>query len=207
VRMVVLFSGGPDSLLAALIACDEYNPEEIILATYDNGVLIGVEKAGINYSQVKRATDAEVEWRIFDIHGPFHRWGLRGLERRILRFGWNPVCLDCKFCMLFHALEKLEPDVIVTGDRESRKYPEQTPGAKAFWKEMCGEYDCEYFTPLWDWKKRDVYEELARRRVSVRGSEPKCMLAGSWKKPVSEEKVERYLEGLRKRLLGLRSTP
>jgi diphthamide synthase (EF-2-diphthine--ammonia ligase) len=203
-RVVVLFSGGPDSVLSALLAWEELRPDHMLLATYDNGVLLNVEKARLNYAQVRRRVECDLEWRVFDVHGLFHRWGLRGLERRILRFGWNPVCLDCKFCMLYHALERLDPDVIVTGDRRSRDYPEQTPAAKEFWEEMCGEYGVEYRTPVWGLEKREVYEGLVERRVSVRGSEPKCMLAGSWKQPVDEEKVERYLEGLRKRLRGLR---
>ncbi len=205
-RAVVLFSGGPDSTLAALLAYEELEPDEMLLVTCDNGVLVNVKKAGINTAQVSRRVGCEVEWRVLDVHRNFHRWGLRGLEGRILRFGWNPVCLDCKFCMLYGVLTEFEPDVVVTGDRESDYLPEQTPKAKRFWEYMCREMGSQYFTPVWDMDKEEVYEGLIERRTSVRGAEPKCMLAGSWSRP-DQDDVERYLEGLRKRLEGLTRTP
>lgn len=186
-KAILLFSGGYDTLLATSYLVEK--GFEVLLVTFDNGALRGLDTVEYSYKRLKtlfgdRVTFLGVEsivgtWRQFLI--PYM------LKRDIFdgrRYNFLPIeyfCITCRISMYIHAIaEGLLQGVsyLAEGARLSQGYPEQDKEVLERIRKFVEGYGLKLLLPVFNVSSKEmVKEELALRGIIPKTREPYCILS------------------------------
>ena len=184
--VVLLFSGGRDSTLAAaLLACQGYR---LHLLTFDNGALINDELTDLRYREFEaRFPGAVVSRQKMPSFGLFKNIALVTLEDDVRRFHTNLICMGCKMAMhtlsLIYCLEN-RIRLIADGYTGYQKdWVEQMPAAI---RRFHQEYGVRYINPVYDFtSKEHVKSKLFDLGLSPKPLEGACLFGGTFSVPNS----------------------
>jgi 7-cyano-7-deazaguanine synthase in queuosine biosynthesis len=178
-EVALMFSGGIDSLLAAVLLAKEY--DKVHLLTFKKGYLeFGLENSRANVERLKALCgEDKFVHRIVNIKPLVRRFSIRTIVPDRFRYGTEVVwCVACRTTMNAAALlYALENNLAAISDGSNR---EQIPGEKHLTgtaenypsvvsqlKDFARSYGVEFVTPVYDFGDR----EERRRKLSELGFE------------------------------------
>ena len=200
-KVLVLFSGGLDSVLATCKIVEE--GYKAILVYYDNGCGAGSEN-------VKKTADRVIErygsecvefWGIGMTVGYFlalrHIYmneTVENLAQKYPNLIYNQVnCLACRTSMYIYSIlicKKIGIKKIAEGARIDQLFAIEQEVMLNEYRKLLKEYDIELLTPVKDLDsdyKREI--ELMIRQISPKVLEPKCFLGVPMNKKLTEEEL------------------
>lgn len=205
-EVLLLFSGGRDSMLAAArLVADGYT---VNLITFDNGCIHGVEDRECAADILKG------HYNDGDDKGPIKDLGIRnicGIWQMIMRPIQNMSftamagdysamsmsqthCLGCRTAMVASAgiiCELLGIDKLAVGDKMGDEFASQHTSTYDLHKQMLNDmFKVEYIRPVWD--VEDAFEtksELMLRGLPTKVVEPQCVLGC----PVDDSMVDSHI--------------
>jgi 7-cyano-7-deazaguanine synthase in queuosine biosynthesis len=178
-EVALMFSGGIDSLLAAVLLAKEY--DRVHLLTFKKGYLeFGLKNSRANVERLKTLCgEHKFVHAIINIKPLVRRVSIRSIVKDRLRYGTEVVwCVACRTTMNAAAMRyALENDLAAISDGSNK---EQIPGEKhltgtaenypsvvAQLKDFARGYGVEFVTPVYDFGDR----EERRRRLTELGFE------------------------------------
>ncbi|MEA2081195.1 MAG: 7-cyano-7-deazaguanine synthase [Elusimicrobiota bacterium] len=177
-RIAVLFSGGVDSVAAALYYVKK--GYEVHLLTFDNGAESGLEKSGKKADELKLEYPDNVKWEARDSRELFRKLAIRDMERDVRKYG-NLICCGCKMAMLAEALiycRKNKIRILADGFRKEQKYyPEQTRAYMDIAAEIAGDFGVKYEHPVYDMSLVRVKKFIESAGISAVPSQASCLFA------------------------------
>ncbi|NCC53172.1 MAG: hypothetical protein EOM20_18430, partial [Spartobacteria bacterium] len=174
--VLVLFSGGRDSLAAAAYYLMRQCP--VILYTFDNGAerhLELSEQTATALSDLfpgicRRQSASSVEL--------FHEIAVASLEDDIRRFG-HLICVGCKLAMLTLAIAYSRAHhigIIADGFRAGQDYyPEQTPEFIEITAAFAAAYDIRYEHPIYGLDEPALEQRLADATIHIEPRQAACL--------------------------------
>jgi len=158
----VLFSGGTDSTLAAVLMLDE--GRDVSLLTFNPGFVLFLDNSRDNASRLQDLYGADrVRHLLLDNSEPTRRvlWGDAGQDMREYGFNMSAlVCLGCRMAMharaIIHCLENGIPYLVDGSIADQSTVPEQLPSVLArhrdFYRE---EFGIHHRSPIYDESRSD----------------------------------------------------
>ncbi len=200
-RVLVLFSGGRDSLLATCYLVEE--GYHCVLVHYNNGCSYGSEYAEKSSKRlITRYGEEKVSfWGIGDTSGYFYdlrnkyaTLSFKELLEKYPNLSLNQAnCLACRTAMYVYSIlicQKEGITKIAEGARISQKFAiEQIPMLNEY-RSLLNSYGIELLTPvlnLVDDEEREI--ELMIRNINPKVLEPKCLLGSPMNGPLDEREL------------------
>jgi 7-cyano-7-deazaguanine synthase in queuosine biosynthesis len=196
-EVVVLFSGGRDSSLAACLMANQN--KKVHLLTCNNGISIKPELADVRFRELQEAFPAEIVARtIVPSYGLFRRVALVDIEQDFHQFKKNLILLGYQLAAHTEGIlycQRNDIKVLVSGfTRYESHYAEQLPEAIKALSVFASEYGVEYMVPVYECTSADeVKYKLLDFGISTKSLEGVSIFADTFSDP-SPELVLRYIE-------------
>ncbi|PKM99404.1 MAG: hypothetical protein CVU78_06520 [Elusimicrobia bacterium HGW-Elusimicrobia-2] len=176
--IVVLFSGGVDSVAAALYYI--IKGLSVHLLTFDNGAESHLEKSENKAKELKLKYPEALVWSLGNSQRLFQKLALKNLEKDVKKYG-NLICCGCKMAMLAEALiycRKNKIKFIADGFRkEQGYYPEQTRGYMDVASELAESFGVKYEHPVYNVKLSGIKKLIKKAGISAVPSQASCLFA------------------------------
>ena len=192
--VIVLFSGGRDSSLAACLLAA--SGRSVHLLTTFNGATIKGEVANYRYEELRTSfSDLITRRTIVPSFGLFRRIALETIESDFARFKTNLIPLgDALATHTIAADFALEHNlsVIASGYAQyENAFPEQMPQVVALTRSFLQEYRITYLTPVYSYTHRNqVKQHLLEFGISPKSLEGTSLFADTFSTPSSEAVVD-----------------
>lgn len=185
-EVALLFSGGIDSTLAAVIlSLKDY---KIHLLTMDNGVSDKSKYTEDRYNDLKELFPNNiVTWKRLICKKLFIDIAIEDIDKNMKKYRSNLLCLGCKLSMhtvgLTYCLDNNIKN-IADGYTQYQNYlAEQVPESIELVKNFDGELGINYINPVIDYKSKvDVKKELLDFGLYTKSLESECTLARAFGK-------------------------
>lgn len=198
---VLLFSGGRDSSLAAVQLIEM--GFEIHLLTFDNGATQDIAKSNLRLSEFDNNVKMNIiKRKIVNSRELFKKIALTCLEKDIVSYKTNLICMGCKMAMHTISLNYcLKNGIGVIADGYTyyqREWPEQMPPAIKEIKKFHNKYGIEYINPVYNLKSKETAKEkLTSCNLSVDSLEGECIFGGTFSTPNEMDVVEYIKEKIK----------
>ncbi len=201
-KVLVLFSGGLDSMLTACKLVEE--GYHVILAHFNNGSSSYSSNSKLMADRlIERYGKDKIEfWGIGMTVGYFY--ALRTLymnksPQYLAKlypnlYYYQVICLTCRTAMYIYAIricQELGINYIAEGARKSQAFAIEQPSMLKRYQNLLNEYNIKLITPLLELESditRDVL--LMIREISPKVLEPSCMLGVPMKEPLTNEELD-----------------
>jgi 7-cyano-7-deazaguanine synthase in queuosine biosynthesis len=216
-EVALLFSGGSDSTLTALVLAAEY--DRVHLITYRSFGIILARQSEAHYRQLVQRFGAAKFVRVFADNRRLHRMLLRSLATDYTRYcsGTAPgvLCLACKVAMhartIIYCLEHGVPAAADGATRTQADHPECMPDVLNAFRRLYADYGIRFTSPIYDvGPKSEIDARLDRAGFTSsvrigqarRFNQPIC-LVGPWstlwhfQAPYVEERMVQYVRDKR----------
>jgi 7-cyano-7-deazaguanine synthase in queuosine biosynthesis len=192
----VLFSGGRDSSLAAILLAAR--GIGVHLLTCDNGATIHGEVTRHRVEELRAAFDDRIRgWVIHPTHALFRQVALIHIERDFATYQVNLVVLGSQLATLtegiLYCLEHGITSLAVGFTAYQSHFAEQTPVAISLFEDYCNGFGIRFLTPTRDRASADsVRESLLAYGVSTKSLEGFSIFSDTFSDP-SPEQVDAYI--------------
>lgn len=200
-KVLVLFSGGLDSLLTACKLIEE--GYHVILAHYDNGSSMN-SKCVIETANrlIERYGNDKIEfWGIGMIVGYFSALRYTYFNEKVSTLAQHypnlimnqANCLACRTSMYIFSIllcKQLRVNTIAEGARRTQLFAIEQDEMLNKYQELLASYNIKLLTPVLDLEndfEREI--ELMIRSITPRVLEPKCWLGTPMKEPLTKDEV------------------
>lgn len=211
-KVLVLFSGGLDSMLVACKLIEE--GYEVVLVHYDNG-------CSKNSMVVKDTADRLIKrygnnkvsfWGIGMIVGyylalrdQYFNMKSQDVAIKYPNLMINQVnCLTCRTAMYLYSVllcQKLGIKKIAEGARKSQLFAIEQENMIEKYKKLLQDYGMELLTPIIDLiSDRERELELMMRQITPKVLEPQCLLGYPMEKPLTEKELNDVIQFYQKEL-------
>jgi 7-cyano-7-deazaguanine synthase in queuosine biosynthesis len=179
--VAILFSGGRDSTLAALIY---YRARKYLhLLSFDSGLGYGGDLREVRVKELTRAfgEDSHV-WRLLPNYGLVRAICFSELVDDIKTDGYQLILLGESLAMVTRAIRYCilhGIDSLVSGASGYQgDFAEQQPGAINFFRDVCSEYGIDFVTPVLGYSsEQQVKDELLMSGLSTKSLEASTLLS------------------------------
>jgi len=177
----LLFSGGVDSTLAAVLLAERF--DRVRLVTYDHGWWSGhfrLGKAGRRARDIQRALGANrIAFARVPLGALFHRFVTATLVEDYRRFGTNTCCVGCKLAMHTRTvLYNLRRGIGHAADGSAADqafHAEQLTGVLAGIRRLYHRYGIDYANPSFAIDTRERQARLRQAGLEPEGVQPRCL--------------------------------
>lgn len=162
----VLFSGGVDSTVAAVLAADRF--DTVHLLTFDTPLLRFVHKPRHIVRELRwRLGEDRIVHKVLDVRPLWWRLQRDNLHRQFVRTrSWFPVCMGCKLAMHARTIAYCRENDIghaCGGENAGQEqYPEQMTASLVELRGMYADHGLTYLTPAYDLSLADEEQMLQR---------------------------------------------
>ncbi len=212
-KVLVLFSGGMDSLLTACKIVEE--GYKAILVHYDNGCSCGSQyvKETANRLIERYGKDSVEFWGIGVTAGYYYAFqGLianktnRDFLEQYPHLIYNQLnCLSCRTAMYIFSIalcQQLNIHKIAEGARKSQLFAIEQEDMIIEFKSFLQEFGIELLIPVYNLVSDFEREVLLMiRNINPKVMEPKCLHVVSMNRPLSKEEIEDVVHFFRQELL------
>lgn len=181
VETTLLFSGGVDSTLTALLLAEQF--DRVHLLTYDRGVRYGHLHVGNARRRARelqrRFGDGRFDFDLFPIGPLFHRFVTATLLADYKRYGTYTCCVGCKLAM--HArtvLYNLRRGIrhVADGSAADQDYhAEQLGGVLGCVERLYKRYGITHANPSYNIDEGARKERLKAAGLKPKGIQPRCL--------------------------------
>lgn len=185
-KVIVLFSGGKDSMYASMLELEKGN--EVYLVTYDNGCELAINNVNHGVDRLKKCYGEKVHFLGINTTLAFWAYMRRYYynlkpDEIIEKFGQMTVsqfnCLSCRTAMYVVTIilcKRYNIDYVVDGARKSQLFALEQPELLESFKEFFNQYNIDISFPLKDFEN-DFYleNEFLHRGFIPSVLEPKCV--------------------------------
>jgi len=193
--VLLLFSGGRDSSLAACILAEAGH--RVHPFTTDNGTYIGSELSEHRFQELRRAfPDSFAPRAIRCTRGLFRRIALATIEDDFAEFHNNLIVVGDQLATLTEAIVyclKNRLAIIASGYTayQADSYPEQMPEAVPLFAALAEEHGVQYTTPVYNFTSSDqVKYELYERGLTTKSLEGTSLFADTFSTPTASAVVD-----------------
>lgn len=194
---VVLFSGGVDcSLAAILLRRKQY---KIHLLHYNHGAVISNDLHIKRFNELKLLIgDDKITLTEINHGGLFRKLSLENIESDFSKYKTNLVCLGCRMAMHCETIIycKLH-DITCVADGSVKyqgSFPEQNSLSLEYFKKLYKQYGIEYVTLLSDVSSaKEVKYQLLDNGISIQSMEDTCLFNNTFS-PATEESISSFIE-------------
>ncbi len=193
----VLFSGGRDSTLAALIC--HRDGKYLHLLSFDSGIGYGGELREVRVRELTRVLgSASFSWQLIPNYGLVRKICFSELADDIRQDGYQQILLGESLAMtaraIAYCLQYRVPILVSGASGYQSSFAEQQPEAVDFVRILCGDYGIEFLAPVLGYESEQrVKDELVLAGLSGKSLEASTILA-DLEVPVSSEVVLQYLK-------------
>lgn len=194
-KCAVLFSGGLDSSFASCLMIEQ--GYDIDLLHMNHGALLSNNLPALRYQELVNAyPQSDIALHHMNIAGFFRAISLASIERDILTYRVNLVCVGCKLAMHARAIIYcLQNDIKVVADGSSKRqerYGEQRRIAIGRIKSLYEKYGIDYLNPVYSYEKTDIKYGMFDRGLTIQPLEDTCLFSKTFSNP-EDDSIDMYI--------------
>ncbi len=190
-KVAVLFSGGADSMAAAVHYL--MNNYGVRLLTYDDGAERNFDSSEKTAKAIRKRFPGKVSWELKDSAALFKRAGVVNMAGDIKKYGDNLLCCSCKLAMLAESIVyclKNNIKIIADGfNRNQLYYPEQLPEYIDITGSLAARYGIKYEHPIYGFPRAKRDALISSSGIKAKPAQASCLFAFN---RVKSKRVEEY---------------
>lgn len=205
--ILLMYSGGKDSLLSALKLNKEYPEHVINLVTYNNGCMVGLKNAETIIEKLRYLDRYGFSYRgVFDTYGiarqffsPYFNMKAETIAKKYP--GLTPSqfnCLICKTSMYLYSMwlaKQWDCEYVANGARECQEFVVEHEEMIDRYQDLAKEFGLSIKYPVYDinddW---ELENEIFRLGMIPKVYEPKCLVGYPIYNTMDSETIESTIE-------------